>query len=127
MPFYIAVALYCGAIFYMSHQSEPVPEEYQFSGVDKAVHLLLYGGLTALVSAGIRTAPRAASPSRQFWVPLLFAIAYGITDEIHQFFIPLRSFDPADIAANSAGALLAQLALCFGLWRIPRAAVWPRP
>ncbi|MCC6142659.1 MAG: VanZ family protein [Candidatus Hydrogenedentes bacterium] len=127
LPFYIAVALYCGAIFYMSHQSHPVPEEYQFDGLDKIVHVFLYGGLTALVSAGIRTAPRRASAMRQFWVPIVFAVSFGIVDEFHQYFIPLRNFDPLDVVANTTGALLAQVALCLGLWRISRRAIAGRP
>ena len=59
----------------------------------------------------------------RFHIPLsralLFAVvigsAYGVTDEIHQIFVPDRSCDPADWAVDTLavfiGALLTKLAL----------------
>ena len=36
----------------------------------------------------------------------LFSAFYGVTDEIHQWFIPFRVMDPYDILANSVGGIL---------------------
>lgn len=40
---------------------------------------------------------------------LLFCVAYGISDEIHQLFVPGRAFQLFDIAMDTAGAALAVL------------------
>ncbi len=44
-------------------------------------------------------------------MPVIFAIAYGVSDEVHQWFVPRRSFDPWDLVADAAGAVLAGYAL----------------
>jgi len=38
---------------------------------------------------------------------LVIAILYGISDEIHQIFVPSRFFDIGDILTNSAGILFS--------------------
>ncbi|HNR31761.1 MAG TPA: VanZ family protein [Candidatus Hydrogenedentes bacterium] len=116
--YYVFTALYCAAIFWVSSQSEPVPTDYRFEGLDKLAHVVVYAGLAALVSSGIRRSGRPTRPAVQALVPLAFAVLYGISDEIHQYFIPERSFDPLDIVANTVGALAAQVALC-RWWRVP--------
>ena len=45
--------------------------------------------------------PRVASLS------ILIAICYGATDEAHQLFVPQRTAELADVAADSLGATLA--------------------
>ena len=35
---------------------------------------------------------------------IIIAILYGVTDEIHQYFVPGRTFDILDIIANSVGS-----------------------
>lgn len=40
---------------------------------------------------------------------ILLASAYGITDEIHQIFVPMRSCDPADWAVDTVAALIGAL------------------
>ncbi len=117
--YYFLTALYCAAIFYLSSRSEPVPDNYRFKGLDKVAHVLVYGGLAALVSTGLRRSGRPVRPSVQALAPLAFAVFYGFTDEIHQYFVPLRSFDPLDLLANTGGAFLAQAVLCrwWGIFR----------
>jgi hypothetical protein len=72
---------------------------WRFPGDDKLVHLGLYAVLGALL--------RAAS-GRIGWA-IGLASAYGITDEIHQAFVPGRQADPLDWLADTAGAALGAL------------------
>jgi VanZ family protein len=113
--FWIITVAYCAGIWLLSSQPDPTPIDLPIDipGLDKAGHLLLYGGLAAVVSLGMRRSGRAVTPWSQSFVPILFATAYGLTDEIHQLFVPLREFDLADLFADTAGAALAQAALCF--------------
>ena len=121
-----ATAAYCAGIFWLSSRPDPVPTDYDFSGFDKLAHMALYGGLAALVSVGMRRSGNPVAPWLQVLVPIAFALFYGVTDEIHQTFIPQRNFDPLDLVANTAGAVLVQALLCRS-WGISLRAAEPQP
>ena len=64
-------------------------------------------------SAGTARAARcraAGVRSAQVIVASLIATLYGITDEAHQAFTPLRSPDPFDVVADAVGGLLGAIA-----------------
>lgn len=113
-PYIILVIMYCAGIFWLS--SKPITIEEGIPHLDKVAHLGLYGVLAALVSLGMYRSGRAYSFRQQFHIPWIFAACYGISDEIHQYFVPLRTFDMLDLTANTIGALLAQVVLCYGWW-----------
>lgn len=55
----------------------------------------------------LTNALRYHMPLRRAWVVALIAAgAYGITDEIHQFFVPERMPDPIDWLIDTTGATL---------------------
>lgn len=118
MRYWLMTFVYCAIIFGLSSRPSHDFPEVRTPGADKAVHMILYGGLTAIVSVGLRRAKRPARPAVQFFLPLLFAAGYGVSDELHQAFVPTRSFDVWDMVANTAGAALTQSILCFGIWRM---------
>ena len=106
--------VYCVAIFILS--SGPVPiEGPSFPAKDKIAHVAIYAGLAAIVGAGIRRKGRS-SPAFEIMFPILFATLYGVTDEIHQSFVPTRSCDLLDVAADFTGAVLVQIAW-YGIFR----------
>src|SRR5574341_1204407 len=74
---------------------------------DKLIHTGEYGLLGLLMcralTAQLTTWPR----SRIALLSLLVAIFYGATDEFHQLFVPARSAELADLAADSVGVTLA--------------------
>ena len=83
---------------------------------DKLVHIVLYGVLGALVVRGL------GGRGVRIWLgAAALAALYGVTDELHQIFIPFRSADVEDAVADAAGALLgAGLAVTFRKWRQSR-------
>lgn len=117
LPFAVLTALYCWAIFLGSSDPNPPMPDFYFPGMDKLAHMVLFGGLGALVSVGIRHAARKPGLTAQWTVPVLFVAVYGLSDEIHQRYVPGRTFDLADWAADIAGALLAQTVLYVFAWR----------
>ncbi|HEX72879.1 MAG TPA: VanZ family protein [Candidatus Hydrogenedentes bacterium] len=127
--YWLLTLAYCAVIFWMS--SRPLEDfpEVETPGADKAVHMALYGGLTVIVSLGLRRSGRPVRPAVQFFAPIVFAAIYGVSDELHQILVPTRSFDLWDVVANTAGAVLAQCILCFGMWRMPLRIVlaWDAP
>ena len=107
------VLVYMAVIFYVqSLSAPPLPPGLN----DKVSHLLGYAGL-GLVAA------RACAGGLGRRVSLASALtavaltsAYGITDEVHQLFVPLRAVELLDWYADTAGAL-AGTAACMA-WGI---------
>ena len=89
------------AIFIVSGQSDPaIP-----AGVsDKSLHALAYLGLAVLVIRAIVGRLRARVSVRAALAALAISIGYGITDELHQLYVPGRSADVFDLFADAIGA-----------------------
>lgn len=85
----------------------------RIKNLDKAVHAGLFGTLTFLFCLPyFKSFLSYRQKVNHFIRVSLAAIVWGITIEfIQKYFIPGRSFDLADWAADSAGALIA-LWLC---------------
>ena len=119
-PYWLATGLYCAGLFWLSSDSTPIIPMALFPYQDKVAHAVLYAGLAAVVSIGMRRSRQPKAPTAQFWTPLLCACVYGVSDEIHQIFVPNRVFDLWDIAADALGAAAVQALLCRYVWRRPR-------
>ena len=99
------VAAYLVAIFLESSVSQ-VPE--MPTGVtDKDAHGLLYAGLALLILRALAGAKWRHVTIGAGLVAVFLAAAYGATDEFHQRFVPGRTADLLDLAADAAGAAAA--------------------
>ncbi len=110
----LIIASYCAAIFWLSHQSDPpIPqkEAFSFPGADKLAHTILYAGLALVVSVGLYRSNETLTPRTQWFAPVIFAILYGLSDEIHQLYVPQREFEWLDLLADGTGATIAQYGL----------------
>jgi len=116
-PYLVSVALYCSGIFWLSAQPLTVAEPLKFPHYDKFAHAILFGALSTMVAVGMWRSSRRYSNRARFWAPIVFASLYGLGIEIYQAFVPFREFDPWDVVANTAGALLAQSCLALLVWR----------
>lgn len=104
--------VWMGVIFWLSSRpGSDVP-----SGIAPVAHFAVYAVLGTLLLAAL------AEPSRWLAATAL-ASAYGVTDEIHQAFVPGRTPDPADWALDTAGALLGAFVLA---WWLRRKQAGPR-
>jgi VanZ family protein len=81
--------------------------------VRKAGHLTEYAILALLAARAFRTSARELLRSRWFWASLFLVIAYSLTDEFHQSFVPSRTASIYDCMIDTLGGLtaLALLAL----------------
>jgi len=50
---------------------------------------------------------KANYPGKRHLLSLIFVFLYSLTDEIHQLFVPSRSFQLKDLAVDNLGSLLA--------------------
>lgn len=97
------VGLYMGVLFALSSQPElpPVPGLDELDWSDKIKHFMGYAVLGALLW---RALGDGVAKWRRFWLSVGIATLYGLTDEIHQIYVPGRSFDPLDLLADALGA-----------------------
>lgn len=92
------VFAYMAGIFWCSHQaSVPMPESIPH--LDKALHFLAYLGLAMALAHALAGGRR----QRFLWAFVLAAL-YGISDEVHQAFVPGRDASALDWLADAAGA-----------------------
>ena len=109
------VAIYMAGIFAASAQSDPPMAE---SAPDKPLHALAYAGLAVLVFRAVAGGLPARLTRRRAAAALAITIGYGVTDEIHQMFVPGRTAELSDLVADATGAA-AGLIACWA-WAIVR-------
>ena len=106
---WVPVALYAGAIFYLSAQSHPEDQLPSFlleDVSDKVLHAVEYGILALLCYRAFRWAAGPAVARQAVVLAILTASAYGITDEAHQLFVPFRESSWLDWLADTIGAVI---------------------
>ena len=75
--------------------------------VRKAGHLTEYAIFATLAARAFRTSSHDLLRRHWFWVSLLLAMVYALTDEWHQSFVPSRTASIYDSLIDSVGALMA--------------------
>ena len=116
------VLLVMGLIFFFSSLPDPGGPPGGIS--DKTAHVLIYAALGAsLVRALAGGRITAMTPTRILLAAALGTL-YGVSDEIHQHFVPPRTPDILDVAADAVGALVGAMLMTL-LARL--LLVWVRP
>jgi VanZ family protein len=78
---------------------------------DKSAHLLEYAGLALLTLRALAMGRLGDVRLPAAIGAVAIALAYGLTDEIHQLFVAGRQFDVRDLAADAIGAGIAAAAV----------------
>lgn len=108
-----------GVIFYYSSLSEPMPavkdKPYE-KMVNTLSHMSEYAGLAFWFYFGwTRGRPFRIKPTPRFLVyAATMAVAYGVTDEVHQIYVPGRTFQWLDLIVDTVGSGFAVLGI--GVW-----------
>ena len=98
--------LWMTVIFALSSQPQfPQPFGWSAFLMSVVAHLLLYGTLAVLLLIGLkhRSRPRRST----YLLAVVIAVGYGVTDEIHQSFVPGRDASLFDLVVNATGAAVA--------------------
>jgi len=129
----VLVILWCLLIFYFSNQKGSLSQENSDSIINllnsffkffnaniditnleyisfivrKSAHLFLYFVLYFLVYHTFYQ----FDIKKKYYLSLLFCFIYAVSDEIHQIFVPNRSFGPIDILIDTTGSYLASLVI----------------
>jgi VanZ family protein len=74
--------------------------------LDKLLHVLAYFMLAILFFRAYRTLLIKTSYNVLIWISISSSILYGISDEIHQHFVPMRQSDVMDVLADALGSII---------------------
>jgi len=107
--YWLPVLIYCLIIFIQSSfpASEHVPE-FDFS--DKLLHAAAYAVLGLLLYRALSAMDKRISPARLIALSIFLTALYGASDEIHQYFVPSRSAEFLDFAADAIGGCVGVIA-----------------
>ncbi len=102
--YWFPLIFYCILIFLQSSfpSIESIPE---LPYTDKLLHFFAYAVLGALFLRAYKTLQIRNNLKLLIILSVLSSSLYGISDEIHQYFVPSRSFEYVDILADVLGSL----------------------
>lgn len=92
-----------------------------FPYFDKIEHMAIYAVLSAAVARGFCNWRPWFSLRLIIILSVMIGTAYGISDEIHQSFVPGRESDIYDIIADAVGSLLGAVSFALIRSRISQA------
>lgn len=116
--YWVPVVLYAGVIFFLSAQSHPEDQLPSFllqEISDKVLHAVEYGILAVFCHRAFRWAAGPAVARQAVLLAIVAASLYGLTDEVHQAFVPLREASWQDWLADTIGAAIGAMS-----WRFLR-------
>lgn len=113
---------YAGLIFYLSSQPHPEEDLPSFVGLfsDKILHGIEYAVFGGLCYRALRWGTNESWGSAALPLAVLFASLYGISDEVHQSFVPFREPSWLDWVADTIGATAGAVVMSRlgGLWPV---------
>jgi VanZ family protein len=116
------VLLVMGLIFFFSSLPDPGGPPGGIS--DKTAHVLIYAALGASLVRALAGGRITAMTLTRILFAAALGTLYGVSDEIHQHFVPPRTPDILDVAADAVGALVGAMLMTL-LARL--LLVWLRP
>ena len=96
-------------LFILSHQPGDTLPLPAVVNLDKLLHLLAYTVLGLAFLFALPPAWRIRRPRTAAVATVLFCLAYGLSDEFHQQFVPGRFPGADDLVADTLGGLCAVL------------------
>ncbi len=106
----VALLCYMTLIFYLSAQPADVSSGAEILGIPRIIlHVGEYAILGLLMNSVMMQV--SSKVPRSVFFSSVFCCLYGLTDEIHQFFVPTRCFDIFDILADTIGGIVGAIFL----------------
>jgi VanZ family protein len=102
--YWLPLVAYCVFIYIQS--SYPSPQRlpsFEFS--DKLMHFGAYAVMGVLFYRAYQTLPVKSNIPLIVWLSMISASLYGVSDEVHQSFVPYRDGSLGDVIADVLGAV----------------------
>jgi VanZ family protein len=112
--YWLPVLLYCLSIFIQSsyHFPEKIPS---LPYIDKVIHFFAYAILGGLFFMAFRTQRFKENINMVIMLSILSSSLYGLSDEVHQYFVPYRDADMMDFFADVAGSICGVYGIKLGI------------
>lgn len=109
LSLWLPVLAWASVIFYLSSipNLRAVESNFWDEIIRSGAHFCLYGLGYFLF---FRALNYQKKQKNYFW-PLMLSIAYALSDEIHQTFVPTRSFQMRDLLVDFSGAVMGYLTI----------------
>lgn len=110
LKIHLSLILYMAGIFVMSSiPGDNLPKsEFEFS--DKLVHAVVFMGLFILFFYSLKYQSKSVTLRKNsLSFAAIFSALYGLTDELHQRFVPMRSCELADWIADVTGVIIGMI------------------
>ena len=103
--YWFPILIYCLLIFIQSSypSTEHIPD---WPYIDKMLHFAAYVLLAALFLRAFKTTRIKNNLKLVLILSILLSSLYGVSDEIHQYFIPYRNADLLDVLADLFGSIM---------------------
>jgi len=103
--YWFPILIYCLLIFIQSSypSTERIPD---WPYIDKMLHFAAYALLGALFLRAFKTTKIKNNLKLVLILSILLSSLYGVSDEIHQYFIPYRIADLMDVLADLLGSIM---------------------
>jgi VanZ family protein len=113
---WLPVFLWCFLIFYLSSIPNLKTSQNPFWDeiLRKTCHFLEYLVLYMLFFRAINF----RKDKKNFWLPFILTMFYAFSDEVHQSFVPTRTFRYKDILIDNSGNLVGGLII----WKLSQKA-----
>lgn len=127
LRYWMPLCAYAGLIFYLS--SQPHPEDdlplFVLSVSDKVLHAVEYAVLGGLCYRALCRGTNESWGNMAFPLAILFTSLYGISDEVHQSFVPFRESSWLDWVADTIGAAVGAsvMSRLDSLWPVSSASI----
>lgn len=76
-----------------------------FPHADKVLHFITYSLLAFLAARSMANEKRGFSGNTVLWTAAAFSFLYGVSDEVHQAFVPSRTASFFDLIADGLGSV----------------------
>lgn len=112
-------------LFIFIESSRPLPDiTPEIPMLDKLLHVIVWTALGFLFFRAYANSTKDAlsnlnetkrwQTKKLIWISFISATLYGISDEIHQYFVPMRSADIFDVFADVIGSICG--VVCGARW-----------
>lgn len=105
---WLPVLLWMGFIFYASSiPGNEVPSLFPFQ--DIAFHLFIYLILSFFFARALKNTYFGITRAKIIVFTVIFGVIYGISDELHQAFVPYRTVSGLDLFIDTLGSFMGSL------------------
>ncbi len=110
---WLPAIIWAGFIFFLSSRQFGGPP--LFPGADKIIHICIYMVLGYFVAKALIKG-HEFERYQVIIIATLVAGVYGLTDEVHQSFVPGRSVEMLDLLSDFLGGFLGALIISLSPW-----------